>query len=118
MAEYASASLINGQTGYPMRPPSIHGGNAGGLVFAPPGCYPAGQDVFLQTMLPVTTTPTTGNGAVFPLMVSCSSGLGTFNDPISYMPPPTAGGALPSGAKNPFDTLKSIDTLPPHEEMR
>lgn len=120
MAEYASASLISGQSGYPMRPPSIHGGT-GGLIFTPqPTAYPTaqsptGQDVFLQptAMLVGTSTASNavnGNG-VFPLIVSCSSGFGDTAVPSLSM--------LPSHSKNGlFDTLKSIDTLPPHEEMR
>ncbi|VDD74335.1 unnamed protein product [Mesocestoides corti] len=118
MAEYASASLISGQTGYPMRPPSIHGGS-GGLIFAPsPTGYPTAQpptsqDVFLQSMLAATTNGNAAtNAGVFPLMVSCSSGFGD-----GAMPPSLS--VFPSHSMNgPFDTLKSIDTLPPHEDMR
>ncbi|VDO03981.1 unnamed protein product [Rodentolepis nana] len=121
MAEYASASLISGQSGYPMRPSSTHGGNSGLLFTSQPNAYPSvqnssGQDVFLQpTTMLVGTGLANGNMAntngVFPVMVSCSSGFGD-----GVMP---SFSNLPSHSKNGlFDTLKSIDTLPPHEEMR
>lgn len=142
MAEYASASMINGQGDYPLRSPSIHGTTNDGasLVFSPPGPYPPPtfQEFLMQTMMPISShhnglfnplppaTAAFANGQhpkpIFPVIVSCSSGLGTFNDPaalaspLSYLPPAPVTTTL--GVQNPFDTLKSIDTLPPHEETR